>query len=178
MDRSKIVKCPNCSSIVPDNARFCTNCGTYLRSSTSANEPSAADAEGRMAGNLDARQKTYVVNEATYNSVLNKTQAWLSSLDFETQCLKTEGNSDLIQVRKRGEWRRFVGMSTALAIKFTYSSQQMRVEIGSSDWTEKMMTGAASMLIALPLAATTAIGVYKQIRTPDKIFAFIDGLVG
>jgi len=40
------------------------------------------------------------------------------------------------------------------------------------------MTGAASMLIALPLAATTAIGVYKQIRTPDKIFAFIDGLVG
>ena len=169
--------CSSCGSKIPDKGKFCTQCGTAVGGATYTEEPSIANKEGRMEGNLDAREKTYRITEIKYINIINKTQTWLSNQDFEIQRFKLVGNAEVIQVRKKGEWRRFVGMSTALAIQFSYSHEEIRVEIGTSNWTDKMVTGAASMLIAWPLAATTAIGVYEQIRTPDKIFAFIDDLI-
>jgi hypothetical protein len=114
--------------------------------------------------------------EEEYGNIICKIRSWLQGEEFEVQDFSLGDKRDVIQVRKRGRWRRFVGMSTALTIQTSYANQRLTVEIGQAHWAGKVATGAVSWFVLWPLAVTTVVGVYDQIKTPDKIFRYIESI--
>ncbi|MCP4002265.1 MAG: hypothetical protein GY727_15250, partial [Gammaproteobacteria bacterium] len=90
------------------------------------------------------------------------------------QQIITEDEDILLQIAKKGTWRKFTGKSTALNIVFKQTKGNLTVEIGAGRWIDKAAVGTVSMFVLWPLAVTSGIGAWQQIKTPDKVFDFIE----
>ena len=97
---------------------------------------------------------------------------WLISQNFNCQQLTTEDGGTLLQVAKKGGWRKIFGTSTALNIVLHQSSNNITVEIGAGRWLDKAAVGAASILW-LPLFFTAGFGAWQQMKLPNKIYQYI-----
>ena len=95
---------------------------------------------------------------------------WLDFQGFDSQQMQTEDRRVLLQIKRRGGWRDFVGMATSLNIVFNPSEDTLNVEIGSGKWIDKAAVGTVSMFILWPLAITGGFGAWEQMKMPDKIF--------
>jgi hypothetical protein len=102
---------------------------------------------------------------------------WLLSESFACQVIQGEGNSTVIQVAKKGGWRKFIGMSTALNIAFRQNEATLWVEIGAGRWVDKATVGAVSLIVLWPLAVTAAYGAWQQMQMPARIFEHISNYV-
>ena len=100
-------------------------------------------------------------------------KAWLDSQGFDTQQVNADDESLLLQIKKRGGWRDFVGMATSLNILFHQSDDMLTVEIGAGKWVDKAAVGTVSLFILWPLAITAGMGAWEQMKMPDKIFDFV-----
>ena len=76
----------------------------------------------------------------------------------------------MLQIERVGEWRKFVGMSTALNIVFRQVEDTVNVEIGAGRWMDKAATGAVAFLFLWPLAVIPGIGAWQQIKMPERVF--------
>ncbi len=79
----------------------------------------------------------------------------------------------LLQVRKKGSWRKFVGMATALNIVLHQSGEEMKVTVGEGQWLDKAIVGTVSVFVLWPLAITAGIGAWQQNQMPDRVLSFI-----
>ena len=102
---------------------------------------------------------------------------WLEREDFITQTLRTEDGGTLIQIEKRGSWRKFVGMSTALNIVLHLEGEELCVEVGAGQWVDKAAAGVVSLFILWPLAVTATIGAWDQMKMPERIFDLVSDYV-
>ena len=102
---------------------------------------------------------------------------WLISQNFNCQQLTTEDGGTLLQVAKKGGWRKIVGQSTALNIVLYQSSNNnITVEIGAGRWIDKALVGAAAFPLLFwfpPLAFAAGFGTWQQIKLPKKIYQYI-----
>ena len=105
--------------------------------------------------------------------LIDNVKRWLDAEGFDSQQMSTESGGILLQIKKRGGWRDFVGMSTSLNIVFTQSTDTMNVEIGAGKWLDKAAVGTVSMFVLWPLAFTAGYGAWEQMKMPDKIFGYI-----
>ena len=150
-------------------ARFCTQCGAASGSHTAGTSNIVESSSGQKV-----QSKIYEVSSEDTENLIDKTENWLNSENqFEVQRIKNL-TTTVLQIRKKGNWRRLVGMSTALSIKFEKTNESLQVEIGQGHWLGKVATGATSWFILWPLAVSTAYGVYEQYKAPKKIFEFIE----
>ena len=168
--------CNNCGAELPEQARFCTNCGTP----TGVGSPSKGSSnlgQGRLNQFSNGRNKQYPLPIERFNEIIDKVQEWLEAQDLELQRVPVDDDTTFMQVRSKGGWKKFIGMSTALSIHFDHVNGQLKVHIGEGKWMDKVATGGISMFVLWPLAVTTAVGVYSQMKLPDKIFNFIDAII-
>lgn len=173
MSKSKLI-CKHCDTRLPAQARFCTNCGTPTGiASQEANYADAKINQLRPNGNL----KIYKLEPVRYKEILEKLKGWLSSQDLEVQTIPVDDDTTFIQVRSKGRWRRLIGMTTALSIHLDMASDNLKVTIGEGKWMGKIATGSISMFVLWPLAVTTAVGVYTQMKYPEKVFDFIEAII-
>jgi hypothetical protein len=87
--------------------------------------------------------------------------------------MNTEDHNLLIQVKKRGGWREFVGMATSLNVVLRQSGNTLTVEIGAGKWIDKAAAGVVSLVVLWPLAVTAGFGAWEQMKLPDRIFDYI-----
>jgi hypothetical protein len=87
-------------------------------------------------------------------ALISDLKNWLDAHRFDCQQLNTEDHDLLIQVKKRGGWREFVGMATSLNIVFHQSGDNLIVEIGAGKWIDKAAAGVVSLVVLWPLAVT------------------------
>ena len=161
--------CSSCGNEISKSARFCTHCGAASGSHTAGNSNVNVSSSGQTV-----QSKIYEVSSEDSENLIDKTEYWLNSENqFEVQRIKNL-TTTVLQIRKKGNWRRFVGMSTALSIKFEQTNESLQVEIGQGHWLGKVATGATSWFVLWPLAVSTAYGVYEQYKAPKKIFEFIE----
>lgn len=161
--------CSSCGHEISQSARFCTQCGAASGSHTAGTSNIVESSSGQKV-----QSKIYEVSSEDTENLIDKTESWLNSENqFEVQRIKNL-TTTVLQIRKKGNWRRLVGMSTALSIKFEKTNESLQVEIGQGHWLGKVATGATSWFILWPLAVSTAYGVYEQYKAPKKIFEFIE----
>lgn len=119
------------------------------------------------------KSRRYACRESDSAQLVADVKRWLDGEGFDSQQMLTDDDRVLLQVRRRGGWRNFVGMATSLNIVFDAAEDTVTVEIGSGKWIDKAAVGTVSIFILWPLAVTAGYGAWEQMKMPDRIFAYI-----
>lgn len=164
--------CGQCKTPVDAESKFCKACGA------SFTEPSSPKAlapvpEGRTPQVARSKSRRYGCAPSDGGRIIADVKSWLDSQGFDSQQMSTETDSVLLQVKKRGGWRDFVGMATSLNIVFLQSPDALNVEIGGGKWIDKAAVGTVSMFVLWPLAITAGFGAWEQAKMPERIFDYI-----
>ncbi len=179
-DRPPLVPmlCSKCRTPLVGGIKFCGTCGTPV--SQTAIAAAAVGAPGTRAGPGLSNQRVpnstsrrYVCDPSAAQAVIAEVRSWLDSQDFDSQQMDAEDESLLLQIKKRGSWREWVGMATSLNILFHLDEDTLTVEIGAGKWIDKAAAGTVSLFILWPLAFTAGYGAWEQSQMPDKIFEFV-----
>jgi len=160
--------CSQCGTPTQVGAAFCAKCGTKV------GEPEAVSDmpdDGPDMGTSTSRR--YLCNPADTARLIADVRAWLRSEEFDSTQVNTETQGVLLEIKKRGDWRKYVGMATALNVLFEQTGETLTVEIGAGQWIDKAGAGAVGMFVFAPIAITAGYGVWEQKKMPDKIFDFI-----
>ena len=115
---------------------------------------------------------------ALFPELTRAVQGWLSAEGFTCQRLQMEDGGIVIQIEKAGEWRKVLGMSTAIHIVFHEAENMLTVEIGQGRWLDKAAAGMLSIIVLLPLAITAGVGAWQQLKLPKRIFGYITEYIG
>jgi hypothetical protein len=158
--------CPNCRTPVESGAKFCSSCGSARAQPCSSQDEVKREVPG-------SKCRRFPCASTQVRRVIVEVKDWLESQAFETQEMSTESGSSLLQVKKRGGWRDFLGMGTSLNIVFHHSGDMLTVEIGAGKWIDKAAAGTVSMLLLWPLAITAGYGAWEQARTPERVFDYV-----
>ncbi len=163
--------CPHCGAQAT-GSRFCGACGASLQDQPGAKLPAPVPLQqGQQAARSKSRR--YACAPSGTSQLIAEVTRWLDGQGFDSQQMSTEVQSVLLQVKKRGGWRDFVGMSTSLNIVFHQAENTLTVEIGAGKWIDKAAVGTVSMFILWPLAVTAGFGAWEQMKMPEKVFDFI-----
>jgi hypothetical protein len=168
--------CPQCRVQVEAGSKFCRTCGTALGESGGSRVPAPLMVPAtRQTVQKEGGKKCcqYICVPADTPQLIADVKGWLNAQGFDTQQMNAENQSLLLQIKKRGGWREFVGMSTSLNILFQQLGDTLTVEIGAGKWIDKAAAGTVSMFILWPLAVTAGIGAWEQAKMPEKIFDYI-----
>lgn len=152
--------CTQCRTQSEPGASFCRTCGAKV---PVVSEEKVERSESRR----------YLCPPEDTARLVADVKSWLDSQEFDSQQMSAEGQNLLIQIKKRGGWRDYVGMATTLNILFKQSEDTLTVEIGAGKWMDKAAGGAVGMFILWPLAITAGFGAWEQMKMPEKIFDFI-----
>ena len=169
--------CPQCGLQATSVSRFCTTCGTALPAGTGKPpaSPTPAYANPVQATPKGSKSRRFMCNSGDSARLIGDVKGWLEQQDFESQQMSTEGGGTLLQIKKRGAWRDFVGMATSLNIVFQQRDDTLTVEIGAGKWIDKAAAGTVSLFILWPLAVTAGFGAWEQMKMPERIFEYIGG---
>ena len=158
--------CTSCRKPVNQTWQFCQSCGAPV---------SPSGGTGGKSGSIPgSKTRRYACAADDIPRVITEVRGWLNSQDFDMQQVNTDGDSVLLQIKKRGSWRDYVGMATSLNIVFhTCEDDILMVEIGAGKWIDKAAVGTVSLFILWPLAITAGMGAWEQMKMPDNIFDYI-----
>lgn len=118
--------------------------------------------------------RSFSCEPSRFKALIQTTQNWLTGEGFRCQKLIIPDGGTLIQIEKIGDWREFVGMSTALSIVFHQVGSTVNVEIGEAKWMDKAVVGGIGSFIAFwPLVIPASIGAWQQVKMPERIFRHI-----
>ncbi len=160
--------CGKCGTRNPPDAGFCHKCGTPIGGGV---QPApTARATPSMPG---AKIRRYATDGTDIPQLIADLKAWLVSQNFEAQQLNTESGGVMLQIKKQGGWRDWVGMATSLNILFHEDDDALIVQIGAGKWADKIGAGAVSLILLWPLAISAGYGAWEQMKMPDNVFDFI-----
>ncbi len=160
--------CPQCHTQNPAGASFCARCGMKIEGAIAAVESTAGEPEIERSAS-----RRYPCKAADLPRLIADVTSWLKTEGFH--CTQTDAGDQgiLLEIKKRGDWRKYVGMETALNILFNLSGDTLTVEIGAGQWIDKAGAGAVGMFVFAPIAFTAGYGMWEQSKMPDKVFDFI-----
>lgn len=162
--------CPKCRAQVETGSRFCRNCGAPVEETGDVIQPSWGEDAPAVEG---SKSRRYICPATDNPRLIADVKRWLASQNFETQQMRTDDQASLLQIKKRGKWRDYVGMATALNIMFYQSGDTLTVQIGAGKWLDKVAAGTVSLFILWPLAIAAGFGAWEQMKMPEKVFDFI-----
>jgi hypothetical protein len=168
--------CPRCHTQVEARTRFCGTCGAELMESSGAKVPAPVTLvapEENVQKVVRSKSRRYVCTLGDAPRLIADIKGWLDAQGFDSQQMNTERQNLLLQIKKRGGWRDFVGMATSLNILFQQSGDTLTVEIGAGKWIDKAAVGTVSFLVLWPLAVTAGLGAWEQMKLPERIFDYI-----
>jgi hypothetical protein len=182
-DRTKVVKppklednlrrpsplpgsCPQCQTKIEAGASFCARCGMRVEGSHATPDPDDSEMERSSS-------RRYLCKSSDMPRLISEVKGWLKSEGFNSAETNAGDQGILLEIKKRGDWRKYVGMETALNILFNQSDDTLTVEIGAGQWIDKAGAGAVGMFVFAPIALTAGYGMWEQSKMPDKIFDFI-----
>lgn len=150
--------------------RFCTNCGTPAGTGGGA---------GHRRGQSGVQDENYTAHKfaipvSRRKDLVNRIAGFLRVENYEVQMMALTNGSVLIQAAKKGNWRRLLGIRSAVSIIVEARETEATVKIGAGKWLEKAVTGAVGLIWFPPLAITTGLGVYEQSQLPNKVFRVVD----
>ena len=74
-------------------------------------------------------------------------------------------------------WKTLTGMRLAVTVQMTVMGNQLNVNIGEGQWSDKIGAGAIGLFVAWPLAITAGMGAFKQKKLPGEVFQVIETTV-
>lgn len=170
----EIKHCLKCGMPIETRLRFCAVCGVAAVSAKTSKPLVTHSLEGNDLMPDRAKSRHYTIAPEDTPQLIADIRDWLTLEGFESQQMTTETHSTVLQIKKRGGWREYAGMSTSLNIVFHQSNDKLSVDIGAGKWIDKAAIGTVSLFILWPLAITAGFGAWEQLKMPEKIFDRIE----
>lgn len=170
--------CPKCGTQAEVGPKFCGNCGGALGESSGAIVPVPIPplVQEENGSKENSKSCRYRCAPGDAPRLIADVKVWLDGQGFDSQEMNTENKGLLLQIKKRGGWRRYFGMATSLNILFQQSDDTMTVEIGAGKWIDNVAgVGYVGMIYTWPLAGY---GAWEQMKMPEKVFDYIATRIG
>lgn len=74
-------------------------------------------------------------------------------------------------------WKTLTGMRLAITVQMAVAGDQLNVNVGEGQWSDKIGAGAIGLFVAWPLAITAGMGAYKQKKLPSEVFQVIENTI-
>ena len=166
--------CRQCRAQAPPGSGFCPACGASMMESEGAKAlVTAPPPEQSIQTSAGSKTRRYICPPGNTPQLISDVKCWLNPQGFDAQQMNTENQGLLLQIKKRGGWRDFVGMATSLNVVFHQAGDTLTVEIGAGKWIDKAAAGTVSLFLLWPLAITAGFGAWEQMQMPDKVFDYI-----
>ena len=81
---------------------------------------------------------------------------------MEVQSSETREGYVMQASQPKDGWKTLTGMRLAVTVPMTVMGNQLNVNIGEGQWSDKIGAGAIGLFVAWPLAITAGMGAFKQ----------------
>jgi hypothetical protein len=107
---------------------------------------------------------------------------WYESEQLECQTLEFDTGA-MVQCRRKGDWRKYLGMNSELTVLVKPEPPKVTVEIGAGKWAAKAGAGAVGLVGALinpllfvPYLGGVAYGTWEQQRLRQRTIELVEEL--
>lgn len=110
--------------------------------------------------------------------IINTVRESLVQRAFECKRLMTDEGAVVLEIEKRGRWRKLTGLSTGLTVEFLQAAGILQVVVREPQWGDKAVVAGIGTFVALwPLAVTASFGAYQQLKLPEWVLTCIEDAV-
>ena len=162
------MNCVQCGAVLPEDAHFCTNCG----SSTGITSRTTID-HGRLAPFKSSKKKSFQLQPGSYESLVSDIEGWLSNEGYITIRRSNGDNSKKLEIKSKAGWKQLIGMYIQISLHLECSGARLQVSTGEAVWADKLAVFIISWFFLWPLLITSLCGMAEQQGLPEKIFGFI-----
>lgn len=119
--------------------------------------------------------RVFMLNGMDMQKVVTRLEGFFrTEKGMEVQSSETTEGYVMQASQPKDGWKTLTGMRLAVTVQMTVMENQLNVNIGEGQWSDKIGAGAIGLFVAWPLAITAGMGAFKQKKLPGEVFQVIE----
>ena len=126
-------------------------------------------------GNQMNESRVFMLNGTDMQKIVTRLEGFFrTEKGMEVQSSETTEGYVMQASQPKDGWKTLTGMRLAVTVQMTVMGNQLNVNIGEGQWSDKIGAGAIGLFVAWPLAITAGMGAFKQKKLPGEVFQVIE----
>ncbi len=119
--------------------------------------------------------RVFMLNGTDMQKIVTRLEGFFrTEKGMEVQSSETTEGYVMQASQPKDGWKTLTGMRLAVTVQMTVMGNQLNVNIGEGQWSDKIGAGAIGLFVAWPLAITAGMGAFKQKKLPGEVFQVIE----
>jgi pSer/pThr/pTyr-binding forkhead associated (FHA) protein len=135
-----------------------------------------APVEPEPASSRDYAWRTYEIDDPNIEQIVTEIEQYFSAHQYDHQPI-SQGAVWIVQGRKAGGWRDWLGMGQAATVVIELMDNGLKVSIGGAKWFDKGAGMATGFFTVGVTWVTSAVGIVQQQQMVDDIWLIIERFV-
>lgn len=129
----------------------------------------------KNGGNQMNESRVFMLNGTDMQKIVTRLEGFFrTEKGMEVQSSETTEGYVMQASQPKDGWKTLTGMRLAVTVQMTVMGNQLNVNIGEGQWSDKIGAGAIGLFVAWPLAITAGMGAFKQKKLPSEVFQVIE----
>jgi hypothetical protein len=129
----------------------------------------------KNGGNQMNESRVFMLNGTDMQKIVTRLEGFFrTEKGMEVQSSETTEGYVMQASQPKDGWKTLTGMRLAVTVQMTVMGNQLNVNIGEGQWSDKIGAGAIGLFVAWPLAITAGMGAFKQKKLPGEVFQVIE----
>lgn len=129
----------------------------------------------KNGGNQMNESRVFILNGTDMQKIVTRLEGFFrTEKGMEVQSSETTEGYVMQASQPKDGWKTLTGMRLAVTVQMTVMGNQLNVNIGEGQWSDKIGAGAIGLFVAWPLAITAGMGAFKQKKLPGEVFQVIE----
>lgn len=129
----------------------------------------------KNGGNKMNESRVFMLNGTDMQKIVTRLEGFFrTEKGMEVQSSETTEGYVMQASQPKDGWKTLTGMRLAVTVQMTVMGNQLNVNIGEGQWSDKIGAGAIGLFVAWPLAITAGMGAFKQKKLPGEVFQVIE----
>ena len=122
--------------------------------------------------------RVFMLNGTEVSGIVTRLEGFFrTEKGMEVQRSETTEGYVIQASQPKDGWKTLTGMRLAVTVQMTVMGNQLNVNIGEGQWSDKIGAGAIGLFVAWPLAITAGMGALKQKKLPGEVFQVIENTI-
>ena len=119
--------------------------------------------------------RVFMLNGTDVQKIVTRLEGFFcTEKGMEVQSSQTTEGYVMQASQPKDGWKTLTGMRLAVTVQMTVMGNQLNVNIGEGQWSDKIGAGAIGLFVAWSLAITAGMGAFKQKKLPGEVFQVIE----
>lgn len=129
----------------------------------------------KNGGNQMNESRVFMLNGTDMQKIVTRLEGFFrTEKGMEVQSSESTEGYIMQASQPKDGWKTLTGMRLAVTVQMTVMGNQLNVNIGEGQWSDKIGAGAIGLFVAWPLAITAGMGAFKQKKLPGEVFQVIE----